>query len=130
MCKSQAVYHFFVGHTVISVSLRYSRSSAVNILVTFQDEAPTCQPRSCIKHRKHINHLKNSVFWDVTPCGFVRDDVSEERVVSIIRVRRISKLGTTLALTSNYDCLHCSYLDDSFDPDDGGDMFLRNVGSY
>jgi hypothetical protein len=31
----------------------------------------------------------------------VRTDVSEERSVSIIRVTRISELGTTLAVTSN-----------------------------
>jgi hypothetical protein len=32
--------------------------------------------------------------------ALVRTDVSEERIVSIIRVTRISGLGTTLAVTS------------------------------
>jgi hypothetical protein len=33
--------------------------------------------------------------------ALVRTDVSEERVASMIRVTRISELGTTLAVTSN-----------------------------
>jgi hypothetical protein len=44
--------------------------------------------------------MKNGVFWDVTPCGFVRSDVSEELSASFIRVTRIGELGT-LAVTSN-----------------------------
>jgi hypothetical protein len=44
--------------------------------------------------------MKNGVFWDVTPCGSVRTDVSEELSASFIRVTRISELGTTLALTN------------------------------
>jgi hypothetical protein len=39
--------------------------------------------------------IKNSVFWDVMPCGFVKTDVSEELGASFIRVTRISELGTT-----------------------------------
>jgi hypothetical protein len=46
-------------------------------------------------------NAKNGVFWDVTPCGSVRTDVSEELRASIIRMARIGELGTTLALTSN-----------------------------
>jgi hypothetical protein len=34
--------------------------------------------------------------------ALVRTDVSEELSVSIIRVTRIGKLGTTLAVTSNF----------------------------
>jgi hypothetical protein len=45
--------------------------------------------------------MKNGVLWDVTPCGLVRADVSEEPSASIIRVTRICELGTTLAVTSN-----------------------------
>jgi hypothetical protein len=37
---------------------------------------------------------------------FVRTDVSEELSVSFVRVTRIGKLGTTLALTSNLRTLH------------------------
>jgi hypothetical protein len=45
--------------------------------------------------------MKNDVFWNVAPCGSLRADVSEERIVSIIRVTRIDELGTTLAIISN-----------------------------
>jgi hypothetical protein len=57
--------------------------------------------------------------------ALVRTDVSEEHIVSIIRMTRIGELGT-LAVTSNRSTL----LADSCHPDDGGDMYLRNVGSY
>jgi hypothetical protein len=40
--------------------------------------------------------LKNAVFWDVTPCGSLSTDVSEELSGSIIRVTRNSEQGTTL----------------------------------
>jgi Mn2+/Fe2+ NRAMP family transporter len=42
--------------------------------------------------------LKNAIFWDVTLCGLVKTDVSEERSASIIRVTRIGELGRTLAV--------------------------------
>jgi hypothetical protein len=45
--------------------------------------------------------MKNTIFWDVTPCDPVRIDVSEKRSASIIRVTRIGELGTTLVITSN-----------------------------
>jgi hypothetical protein len=44
--------------------------------------------------------------------ALVKTDVSEERSTSIIRMRRIDELGTTLNI------------------DDGGSTFLPNVGSY
>jgi hypothetical protein len=37
--------------------------------------------------------------------ALVRTDVSEECIASIIRVERISKIGTTLAVTSNQSTL-------------------------
>jgi hypothetical protein len=49
----------------------------------------------------------------------------EECSTSIVRVTRISELGTKLAVTSNW-----STLTDSCHPDDGGATFLWNVGSY
>jgi hypothetical protein len=48
--------------------------------------------------------------------ALVRTDVSEERSSSIITVTRLDELGTTLAVSSN--------------PNNGGAIFLRNVGSY
>jgi hypothetical protein len=44
--------------------------------------------------------MKNAVFWDVTPCGSVRTDVSEETSDSIIRVKRIGELGKILFIHS------------------------------
>jgi hypothetical protein len=40
--------------------------------------------------------MKNAVFWDVTPC----DSWKNRRIVYIMKVKRISELGT-LAVTSN-----------------------------
>jgi hypothetical protein len=40
--------------------------------------------------------------------ALVRTGVSEEHITSIIRVARISKLGTMLAVTSNQNMLHSS----------------------
>jgi hypothetical protein len=68
----------------------------------------------------------------------VRTDVPEERIASIIRVKIISELGTTLTVTSNLrsvlqllltvNVVHNSL--DYFHPDDRGVTFLRNVDSY
>jgi hypothetical protein len=63
--------------------------------------------------------------------ALVITDVSEEFSASFIKVTRIGELGTTLALTSNRRTLrrNTKYTD-SCHPDEGGDRFLRNVGSY
>jgi hypothetical protein len=57
--------------------------------------------------------MKSIIFWDVTPWDAT--DVSEEHIASIFRV-----------------CLPPAYLlvlaEIFLDPEDGGDMFLRNVG--
>jgi hypothetical protein len=44
--------------------------------------------------------MENVVFWDVAPYGSLATNVSEKRIISIIRVKRISELETTLAVTS------------------------------
>jgi hypothetical protein len=36
--------------------------------------------------------MKNAVFWDVTPCGTCKNDVSEQRIAPIIRVTRIGEI--------------------------------------
>jgi hypothetical protein len=46
--------------------------------------------------------MKNTVFLNVT---FVRTDFSEERILSIIRVNRISEIGTMLSVTINRSTL-------------------------
>jgi hypothetical protein len=38
---------------------------------------------------------------DVVPWDLFRNDISEERIASIIRVKGISELGKTLSITSN-----------------------------
>jgi hypothetical protein len=53
--------------------------------------------------------MKNTVFWDLTPLGFVITDVSKERIASIIRVEGVRELGTTLAVTSSYWLLVATY---------------------
>jgi hypothetical protein len=57
--------------------------------------------------------------------ALVRTDVSKEPIAFIIRVTRIGELGTTLAVTS-----YRSTLVDSSVPNNGGDTFLCNDGSY
>jgi hypothetical protein len=47
---------------------------------------------------------KNDVSWDVTPCGYVRTDVSEELIASNIRFERIAELRTTLELATEAHC--------------------------
>jgi hypothetical protein len=72
----------------------------------------------------------------------IKTNVSEERIASNMRVKRISELGT-LTATSNWNTqvsLHsvlqlvviAEVVPSSliFYTDDGGDAFLRNVGSY
>jgi hypothetical protein len=39
--------------------------------------------------------IKNGVFWDVTPCGSCKKNVSEELSAFFIAVTRISKHGVT-----------------------------------
>jgi hypothetical protein len=65
--------------------------------------------------------------------GLVRTDVSEEFIVSIIRVTRIGELGTTLAVTSNRNTLRRNNVPGSLILVIlmiRGDTFPRNVGSY
>jgi hypothetical protein len=59
--------------------------------------------------RRRLWRIPSSKMW--LQVAVVRTDVSEERIASIIRVERISELGT-ISHT-----------------DDGGDTFPRNVGS-
>jgi hypothetical protein len=60
-----------------------------------QQTKPYLLPQAKSYRYEHVyRHFrtKNDVFWDVTPCGFVRIDVSEELRASIIRVARIDGL--------------------------------------
>jgi hypothetical protein len=44
--------------------------------------------------------MTNVVVWYEAPYGLVRTEVSEVRIASIIRVTRLGKVGTTLAVSS------------------------------
>jgi hypothetical protein len=45
--------------------------------------------------------MKNVVFCDVTPCGFLRKDVSQERSAIFIWLIRIDEVRNILAISSN-----------------------------
>jgi hypothetical protein len=45
--------------------------------------------------------MKNAVFWDVVQCGSFKNRCFGGKYRSIIRVKGISELGKTLAVTSN-----------------------------
>jgi hypothetical protein len=52
--------------------------------------------------------MKNAVFWDLTPCYFCKNDVSEECMPSIIRTERLSEIVflrsvLQLLVTANVD---------------------------
>jgi hypothetical protein len=59
--------------------------------------------------------MKNAVFWDVAPIGSCRNS----------HFRGTYPTDSLLAIYYGF-----SSLTDFFYPEDGGDMFLRNVGSY
>jgi hypothetical protein len=58
--------------------------------------------------------VKSYIFWDITPCILLSTDVSEEHIVSIFRVEKIS-------------CPR-NQRESRWQAEDGGDMFFRNVG--
>jgi hypothetical protein len=75
--------------------------------------------------------------------AFLRTDVSEECITSIIRMKTFSELGTTLAVTNfNYDVFRPSVLrllitanvlprsPILYHLDDEGGTFLRNIRSH
>jgi hypothetical protein len=69
--------------------------------------------------------------------ALVRTDVSEEHIASIIRVRRISELGTMLPVTSNQSTLRRNTMLNVVPSLPilitlmmGGITFLQNFGSY
>jgi hypothetical protein len=49
--------------------------------------------------------MTNAVFWDVMPCGSFKNRCFGRKYCSIMRVKRISELDTTLAVTSTLN--HC-----------------------
>jgi hypothetical protein len=67
--------------------------------------------------------------------AFVKTDVSEESNASINRVELLTITIYIVGASSQCSSvatyfLLCSHLANSFQPDDGGDTLLRNVGPY
>jgi hypothetical protein len=59
----------------------------------------------------------------------VSTDVSEEHIASIFRDEEYADQETSVKAGGQQGCSHSgSFLGLFFDPEDGGDMFLRNVG--
>jgi hypothetical protein len=90
---------------------------------------------------RHIRPEENATEKDLRKCllgcrmsssgvwyrvGLIMTDVSEEFVASVLMVKRIKELGSALATA-----IYCwnFYLADSFQAEDWGDKFLRNVSS-
>jgi hypothetical protein len=68
--------------------LNDTASNEVRRLVPIFHEVPSIN-RILIVCVFHGATVKNAVFWDVTPYGCCENDVSEERVASTIRMKRI-----------------------------------------
>jgi hypothetical protein len=73
--------------------------------------------------------MKNAVFWDVVPLVLVWTDVSEECTASIFPSCSYIAGCFRLVAQSAATC-SCWFTCRFFDPEDGGDSFLRNVGSH
>jgi hypothetical protein len=81
-------YHFHVFDMSLWLAVNFNISHIKYTLTVLGWRRVTIRP-------------KNGVFWDVTPCGSCKNRRFGELSASIIRVTRIGKLGTTLALSSN-----------------------------
>jgi hypothetical protein len=75
---------------------RYGHKKSLNIGSQRQEKC-----RHIIINILSVVTEKNAVFWDGTPYGSCKNRRFEELSASIIRVTRISELGTALAITSN-----------------------------
>jgi hypothetical protein len=56
------------------------------------------------------------IFWEMTPCGSYKNDVSEDRIASIFRVHECEQV-------TERSCKLCNLLA-LVHPEDGGDMIL------
>jgi hypothetical protein len=79
--------------------------------------------------------MKNAVFWDVAPCRSCVNRRFEGTYHLHLQGRKIRELGTNVSrwLCSMQSAATCSrwFLTRGFFyPEDGGDTFLRNVGSH
>jgi hypothetical protein len=70
---------------------------------------------NCCGGRKANKHEEYRLLGCDTVC-LVKTDVSEEVIASIFRVKRITELGTTLAVTTNCQLLLALFLSRGFSP--------------
>jgi hypothetical protein len=76
-----------------------------------------CETWSLTWREEHRLRAKSIIFWDVTPCSLLS---CNRRFGGTYRLHLQGLLATCLLAVSCWNYL--------FDPEDGGDMFLRNVG--
>jgi hypothetical protein len=62
----------------------YETSFAIAIVLSSSDTASLNSAIICCTRDTTLNILKNSVFWNVTPCGSCKNRRLEERIASII----------------------------------------------
>lgn len=93
----------------------------------------TCVPAGAgpATHRTRSSVTSSTVFWVVKPCIVqIQPNVSEEDTASILRVearnpqKHVIRRDLPHAVYSVYRLLRWF----SFDPEDGGKLFFRNVG--
>jgi hypothetical protein len=73
------------------------------------------------------------IFWEMTPCGSYKNDVSEDRIASIFRVHEcelVTERSCKLLYRQRLVEYWLGNLLALVHPEDGGDTILRNVGSY
>jgi hypothetical protein len=70
--------------------------------------------------------MKSTIFWDIMPCSPLKVDQRFRGTYHLhFQGRRISQANRAPLAT----CFHAGFLLGLFfDPEDGGDMLLRNVG--
>jgi hypothetical protein len=74
---------------------------------------------------RHKTFLKSTIFWDITPCSPLKINRHFGGTY------RLHLHGRSISRARNYvaTCFHAGFLIGLFfDREDGGDMFLRNVG--
>jgi hypothetical protein len=122
--------------------------SGINLPTSHRSILPQTLGFKFNRNKETISFLRLLLVWRILSSGMlhhrapVRTEVLEVHIASILRVIRISELGTALAVTSNWSTLQRVFhytvlrlvvtanIAHSFPIDEGGARFLQNVGSY